>query len=151
VRVIASGIDLEFTEHLSTQSRLGEHSANRLLNDTFGVFGEHTADTSLSKAAGVSTVRLDHALLSFASGEHDLFCIGDNDEVATVNMRCPIGAMLPHQHAGDFGRHASKDFPVGIDVVPLGCDLAGLEECGLTGHEWNLHPRHIATDIGSGN
>ena len=135
VRVFATCVDLEFLEHLAAESCLGQHATHGLLNDPLGMLGHHRTDRAKFQPAGVARVGLHHALLGFATGQHDLGGVGHDDVVAAVDMRCPVGPMFAHQHTGNFHRHAAKHLSVGINMTPSRVGFAGLQEGRLTGHD----------------
>ena len=76
----AACVDLEFPVHLTTEPCLWQHSSNCLFNDAFGMLCLHSGNAAKFESAGIAGVALDHALFSLAAGEHDLLCIGHDDE-----------------------------------------------------------------------
>ncbi len=132
--MLAATVDLELLDHGSSHSCLGKHASNSGFNDAFRMLFKLFAKASLLEATGVTGVPHDHSLLGLSAGHDNTFGIRDNHEVAGVDMRGVLGAMLAHEYGRDLDGHSAEYLAIGIDVSPAFCDVAILGKGGLTRH-----------------
>ncbi len=125
VRMIWTRVNLQLLDDLISQLVLWQHAANRMVDQIFRLPLESVAVAFQTQArvAGVPGVV---ANVHFPARHRDLRGIGDDDEVATINVRGVLGTVLAHQNDGDVAGQPAQDFIGRVDDVPLLFDLAGL-------------------------
>lgn len=137
MRMLASAIHLELLEHRSTHSGLGKHSSDCCFDCSFGELLEFLTKCPRLETTWISRVTHQHSLVGFSSSDDNAFCIGDDDVVAGVDMRCVFGAMLAHEDSGDLDSHAAQDLTVSVNMTPTSLDVTILGKGSLTRHGIN--------------
>ena len=77
-----TGIHLELLHHRVTERALGQHALDGLFERTARVAGLQISELGGTNAAGIAGVRVVDLVVGFVSGDPDLGCIDDDDEVA---------------------------------------------------------------------
>ena len=100
VRMIWTGIELQLFQHRVSQLVLWQHATNRVIQQIFrlAVLAIRVAFQSQSGVPGVPGV-VPH--VHFSARHRDLVDVGDDHEVAAINMRRVLWPMLAHQNDGD--------------------------------------------------
>lgn len=100
VRMIRPRVDLQLLDHLICQLVLGQHPANGMVNQIFWL-SLLAITIAFKLQAWVPGVPRVVASVHFLAGHRDFFRVGDDDEIATINVRSVLRAVLAHQNDGD--------------------------------------------------
>lgn len=113
-------------EHDAGHAVFGQHAADGLLNQQFGLLVAELVVGLLAETAGVFRICLIGLLLALVAGHLHFGCIGDDDKVAAVNVRGPVGTVLAHEAGRDFRREATEADAIGINNFPVLSDVTRL-------------------------
>ena len=124
-------VDLEFLEDLAAEAVVGNHAANRALDEKFGPARPDFGDgLSLLPAhvAGVTGVNFGILLVT---GEANFTCVDNHDKIAAIHMGGKNRFALAAKQVGGGDSDGTKDFAIGIDDVPLAFNFFGFCRKGL--------------------
>lgn len=132
--MLGAGVDFQLFQHLASQLVLRQHPANRVVDQIFWLAFLAIAIAFQAKpwVAGVPGVVTN---VHLAAGHRDFVSIGDNHEVAAINVRGVLGAVFAHQDDSDVACQSSEHLVTGVDNMPALFDLARFGHVGtLHGH-----------------
>lgn len=112
-------MNFKLLDHLATKDIAREHAFDRVFDDELRFFGAHLCHCDVAFAA--HPARIEHVALIavFLAGDFDLLSIDNNDEIASVCMRCIDSLMTAAQYIGDFYGDATECFFGGVNHEPV--------------------------------
>src|SRR5262245_47360628 len=150
MRVLGPAIDLELLGHVAAKLVLGQHAPDGNFDHPLWKTLHQRLVRFALLATRVVNVRDALFLLCLAAGEDDFLGVGDDHEIAGINLWRILRTVLAHEDRGDLGRNAAEHLALGIHMVPLGLDVTFLGKVRLTGHgptwlleeaDWKRPPR----------
>lgn len=114
-----ASVNFEVAEELGTQTVLGEHALNGVLNELAGLLGQELASGLVMTATGVTGVRVDYFTLLFVASQDNLLGVDNNNVVTAVNMRSEIGLVFAPEQLSNFRSQAAEDDVLSVDEQPL--------------------------------
>ncbi len=117
--VLRTFVDIEISEHLAAESRLGQHAFDGVLEDESGLTLQHVAD--ITHALATRITRVVHIVLlgHLVARQHDLLCIDNDDIIATIAVGSVACLLLATQNHGNLSGQATEDLAFSVDDVPL--------------------------------
>ena len=119
MRMLRTGIDMEFAVHLAAEGVLRKHAFNRVLDNRRGLAGQQRARGGAFLTTGITRIPEVFFLVSLTAGKPRLIGVDHDHVIAAIGMRRKGGLVLAAQHMGDPGTKASYDFTLCIDYIPL--------------------------------
>ena len=119
-------IDFEFAELCATKACLWDHAPDRALDEEdWFALTDFTRSfdfltTDVSGETGVDLVGL------FRAGENYVLGIGDDDEIASVNVGCEGRLVFATEQTCGFHGDLAENFAFGIDHIPFAFDFMWL-------------------------
>src|SRR5262245_7523995 len=134
VWVRSGPIDLQLLELAAAELRLREHPANGLLDDPLGEARAHLRRRDRLQAPRISAVPPVGLHFFLAARQTDALRVGDDDEIAGVEMRRPAGPMLARQNPSHVARQTSQNLVRGVHDEPLVANIRGANQRGTRTH-----------------
>src|SRR5690349_12246947 len=131
MRMRRSGVALELLDHRVAQRSLRQHALYRFLEHTAGKALLHLAERRRRDATRVAAVAMVELRVDLRAGDTDLFDVGDDDEVAGVDVRRVDRLVLAAKARGDLGREAAEHLVRRVDDEPGTRDVARAGRIGL--------------------
>ena len=120
MRMLSTGIDLEFAILLAAHLGLRQHALDRLADDHIGLLAvEILVCRAGLDAAGIARVPVVGLVITLVAGEADLVSIDHDNMVATIDVRGVHRLVLAAQTVRDNRCHAAKHYALGVDDPPL--------------------------------
>ena len=123
--MLATGVDFEFGQHLPTDFVFWKHATNRVTHDLFG-FSIQTGLSRFRSKSGVPGVPSVSFLVELVAREFYLVTVNQDDEFASINVRCVGRSMLSHQNHGDVRSDAADNLIFTVDDIPGSFDRVRL-------------------------
>src|SRR6188472_294653 len=121
-----AGVDLQLRDLPAREAIAGKHALDRLAQHFGRPPLELLAQRSRPEPAGVAGMAVVQLLVELLTRHRDLLRVDDDHEVARVDVRRVDGLVLAPEGVGDLGRETAERLTLGVDDVPLACDLARL-------------------------
>jgi len=133
VRMRRTGIAFELLEHRVAQRPFRQHALDRLFQHPSGEALLHLAERGGADAARIAAVAVVELVLGLVAGDLDLFDVGDDDEVARIDVRRVDRLVLAAQPVGDRAGEPAQHLVAGVDDVPIPLDVLGPGGIGFHG------------------
>ena len=117
--MLGASVDLELGQLLATESGLGEHAADRALDNLLRVLLHSLAEGLRLEAAIVAGVTVVGLVVGLVAGKLDLIGVDDNHEVTTVGVGRELGLVLAAQDLGNLGSKTAQRGALGVDEDQL--------------------------------
>ena len=110
-------IDFQLGEHLASEFVLWKHPPNRVSNNLlwFTIHPGLCRFRSKPRVTGIPSIRF---LVQLVSGELELVAVGNDYEIARVDVGCVVRAMLAHQNYRDIRGDSANNLIFSIDDPP---------------------------------
>src|SRR5690606_2043095 len=131
VRVLGTGVHLEFLDHGVAQRTLGQHALDGLLDGAAGKPLLQFLEVRFADAAGVTGVTEVLFVLRLGARNDDLGSVDDDDVIARINVRREVRFVHTTQAACDFAGQTTHDFALGVDQKPVTLDFKRSGHKGL--------------------
>ena len=112
--------DAEFSQHLSSQTVLREHTLDRMLNDKLRLLLPHFSQAAVAFATDITREEHILVLLLFLACQRYLIGIDDHQEIAGIDVRCVMSVVAATDDVGCFNCETTKHLSFSIDQMPLG-------------------------------
>lgn len=103
MRVLGTGVDLEFAHRLTTERAFGDHALNAAADGIFGLACQHLSESLGLNAARIAGVAIQHLAIGLTRGHLDLGCVDHDHVVTSVDMGGEDRLVLATQEACNFG------------------------------------------------
>jgi hypothetical protein len=123
--MLSTRVNLELLDDLVSQLVLGQHPSNCVIEQIFRLAFK-SITVAFQSQSWMASVPREVTRLHFATRHRDLFGIGDDDEIATITMRCVFRLVFAHQNHRNIARKSSENLVRCVHDVPLFWDLAWL-------------------------
>jgi hypothetical protein len=118
VRVIRTGVHLQFAVHRFPHLRLGQHAVHRVFDQLGWLPLPDQAGALLAQAAFVAAMLAVNLLIFLAPGHLDLGGIDHDHEIARIDERGVGRFVLALEQAGRERRETSEHLALRVDDVP---------------------------------
>lgn len=134
-------IAVEFQAEQASRAKtvLRQHSPDSFVQDAVGVPVSHLSRGGPAQTARIQGVLVVNLLGPLFAGQSDFIDIGDDHEVAAVNVARKFRLVFAGEHAGNFRCEATQSVTSGVDFVPGSLDLFGSQMCRF--HKGSLRLR----------
>ncbi|SKV92714.1 Uncharacterised protein [Mycobacteroides abscessus subsp. abscessus] len=152
MRVLCTGVHLQLALDLTAELVLGQHAHDRLLHRAGGELLQLLTDAALAQTARETRVTVSELVGELVAAEGDLLCIDDDDEIATIDVRCEGRLVLAAQQICCLNGKTAEHHIRGVDDVPSPGDVTRLR--GVGRHSLSLStrvdPRTVSAVRGAG-
>jgi len=110
--------DFQLCQHVAANFVLWQHPTNGVTHDLLRLAIQAVLSGFFAKAsvAGVPSVNL---LVQLVAAELNLVTVGNDDEIARIDVRCVGWAVLAHQYHCDIRCDAADDLVFAVNDPPL--------------------------------
>lgn len=129
MRVLRSGIYVQASVKLATQSVLGKHTAYGMFDKTLRVLLADHSRCMLALSTRITGVSEDYAACPFLAGHSYLFSIDYDDVIAAINVRRVARLVFATDDARYLAGNTAEHLGIGINNNPalLDCSLVGVD------------------------
>ena len=132
VTVLGTAVDAQAGQSVRTQAVLGQHALDGLLDSELRALLHEGAVRDLLQTAGPAGMVAIEFLSGFVAGEHSLFRVDDDDEVAAVNVGGELGLGFAAQQVSGGNSGLAQGLARRIQDVPFPFQVALF--CHISGH-----------------
>lgn len=116
--MFSAGVYVQASEKLASQSILGQHAANGVLNKALRMFFTDRSGRVLTLAAWITRVSIDNAVRFFLTGQSYFLSIDHNYVITAIHIRRIACLMLSADNVGDLAGHTTQHLRIGIHHYP---------------------------------
>jgi hypothetical protein len=147
MRMFRSSVHFQLLEHLTAETRVGEHPPDGVLDNSLRILLHEVTKPVDADTARIPRVAEVFLQLLALSGHPDLPRVDDDDEIAKISVGSKLGFVLSAKQVRHLRRNPAQGFALSIDEMPLLVCICGFEiSCGLVhdnrllegrGNEWS--------------